>query len=135
MDITEEKELQYTTGQRNTYNLSNTPQNTLPQQPLPNRPSAFSFIPLSSNTPVAPVMPTPPNTTFRFTGKPLSLASRLVAMKDEDLQKITDAHITITGQQIQPVNKAAYMATMLGGSLILIPLFFTCCDWWKRCTL
>jgi hypothetical protein len=26
------------------------------------------------------------------------------------------------------------MCTIIWGSFIILPLFFICCDWWKRCT-
>lgn len=95
--------------------------------------------PLQNNNPIANVMlsvpPPTANNSFRFSGKPLSLLSRLAALPDEEIHKITDAHLIITGKQIQGVNKSAYMATVIGASLILLPLFFMCCDWWKRCTL
>lgn len=25
------------------------------------------------------------------------------------------------------------MATVIAGSIIIIPIFFICCSWWKRC--
>jgi hypothetical protein len=81
-----------------------------------------------------PQLPTA-NNSFRFTGKPLSLISRLTALPDDEVQRITDAHLNVTGKQIQGLNTAAYMATMIGASLIIIPFCFMCCDWWKRCTL
>lgn len=88
------------------------------------------------NTDVILSVPPPTaNSSFRFNGKPLSLLSRLTALPDEEIQKITDAHLNITGKQIQGVNNGAYMATMIGASLIILPIFFICCDWWKRCTL
>jgi hypothetical protein len=72
---------------------------------------------------------------FYVSGNALSLQSRVEALSDEALHKIVDANITVTGTQIQSMNMGAYMCTIIGGSFIILPLFFICCDWWKRCTL
>jgi len=44
------------------------------------------------------------------------------------------ASVTVTGTQIQTMNMLSLMCTVIWGSIILIPIFFMCCDWWKRCT-
>lgn len=45
-----------------------------------------------------------------------------------------DANINVTGSQIQAMNNCSLMCTIIWGSIIILPLFFMCCDWWKRCT-
>lgn len=32
------------------------------------------------------------------------------------------------------MNMCSYMCTLIWGSFIILPLFFMCMDWWKRCT-
>jgi hypothetical protein len=36
--------------------------------------------------------------------------------------------------EVQAMNMMSYLCTMIWGSLIILPLFFLCMDWWKRCT-
>jgi len=32
------------------------------------------------------------------------------------------------------MNNVSLMCTAIWGGIIIIPIFFMCCDWWKRCT-
>ena len=40
----------------------------------------------------------------------------------------------MTGVEIKEMSMMSYMCTLIWGSLIILPLFFMCCGWWKRCT-
>lgn len=71
---------------------------------------------------------------FYFVGTPQSLQARLDNMSDEESNQLLDANITITGIELQPLNNCSMMCTILWGSIILIPIFFMCCRWWKKCT-
>jgi hypothetical protein len=72
---------------------------------------------------------------FYFNGNSLSLQSRLDSMTDADAEMIVDANITVTGTQIQTMNTFSFICTLLLGSILIFPLCFMCCDWWRRCTL
>ena len=71
---------------------------------------------------------------FYFAGTSLSLHSRLESLTDEELGKIIDANINVTGVELQETSMTSYMCTLILGSLIVLPLFLMCCNWWKRCT-
>lgn len=71
---------------------------------------------------------------FMFAGNSLSLQSRLDSITDAECERFIDANITATGVEAQTMNMWSFMCTMIWGSIIIIPLFFMCCDWWKRCT-
>lgn len=75
-----------------------------------------------------------PNTFF-FMGNSLSLRTRLDSLTDEQLEKFSDAHVSVSGQQTSTMNMLGYMCTIIWGSILIIPLFCMCMDWWKRCTL
>ncbi len=36
--------------------------------------------------------------------------------------------------EVKTISLWSYMCTIIWGSIIIIPLFFLCMDWWKRCT-
>jgi hypothetical protein len=45
-----------------------------------------------------------------------------------------DANINVTGVEVQAMNMCSFLCTLIWGSIIILPLFFICMDWWKRCT-
>ncbi len=47
----------------------------------------------------------------------------------------TSLRIDIAGTILQTFNMCCWITTIICGSVLLIPLFFFCCDWWKRKTL
>ena len=48
------------------------------------------------------------------------------------MENITDANITVTGTRIKEASMGCYLATIICASIVLFPLFFMCCGWWKR---
>lgn len=72
--------------------------------------------------------------SFYFSGNALSLQSRIEALADAELHKIVDININVTGTQIQAFNTCSYCWTIATGSIIIIPIFFMCCGWWRKCT-
>ena len=72
--------------------------------------------------------------TFLFMGNALSLQTRIESLKDEEIEKIADISISVSGTQVQSMNMASYLCTIIWGSIIIFPLFFLCMGWWKRCT-
>jgi hypothetical protein len=71
---------------------------------------------------------------FFFAGNSLSLQTRLETMTDEEINRMSDASITVTGIEIKPVSMMSLMCTTIWGSILIFPMFFMCCGWWKRCT-
>jgi hypothetical protein len=63
------------------------------------------------------------------------LQVRLEAMSDEEVNRMVDANITVSGIEVRPFNITSYICTLVWGSILLFPLFFVCCSWWRRCTL
>lgn len=53
-------------------------------------------------------------------------------LKTNSQTQIFNAKINITGNQIQEMNQSCLIATIVGGSLIILPIFFMCCGWWKK---
>ena len=71
---------------------------------------------------------------FYFIGNSLSLQSRLDSISDEEAGKIVDANINVVGVEVKPISMASMICTMIWASIIIIPFFFMCMSWWKRCT-
>ncbi len=45
---------------------------------------------------------------------------------------IKSLRINISGAILQSFNMCCWVSTIVFGSIFLFPLFFVCCDWWKR---
>ena len=73
-----------------------------------------------------------PNILY-FAGTSLSLKTRIDAMRDDEINRLIDVNLTVTGLQIKQVNCMCYFCTIFWGSIIILPLFFICCDWWQKC--
>jgi hypothetical protein len=71
---------------------------------------------------------------FMFSGNSLSLQSRLDSLTDADCERFIDANVTTSGVEVQAMSMMSLMCTMIWGSLLIFPLCFMCCSWWKRCT-
>ena len=79
-----------------------------------------------------------------FTNDPsvlwLSGNSYTIASKGEEFSRqgpssqIKSLRINITGSVIKTFDYCCMISTMLIGSILIFPLFFVCCDWWKRKT-
>lgn len=53
-------------------------------------------------------------------------------MSAEELAKFRSLRINITGTMVKTNNMCCFWNTIIFGSIFLFPLFFICCDWWKR---
>lgn len=53
-------------------------------------------------------------------------------MSGEELAKYRSLRINITGTMIKTNNICCFWNTVIWGSIFLFPLFFICCDWWKK---
>lgn len=48
------------------------------------------------------------------------------------MSKYKSIRINITGNVIKNANVCCFWNTVIWGSIFLFPLFFICCDWWKK---
>lgn len=69
---------------------------------------------------------------YTFSGNAFSLANKAKELSDEELSKYRALRINITGTVIKNNNMCCFWNTVIWGSIFLFPLFFICCDWWKR---
>ena len=53
---------------------------------------------------------------------------------DSQINQINDASIRVTGIEIKPRSELSQGCTIIWGSVLLFPIFFVCCNWWKKCT-
>lgn len=70
---------------------------------------------------------------FVFVGNSISLQGRLDSITDQQLTGIQQATINVSGTQIQAMSIMGIMCTALWGGFLIIPLFFMCMNWWKKC--
>lgn len=49
-------------------------------------------------------------------------------------KEIKSLRINMTGSILHTFNMCWWVTTIILGSIFLFPLFFICCDWWKRKT-
>jgi hypothetical protein len=50
-------------------------------------------------------------------------------LPDDQCQSL---HITVSGAVVKTYNMGYYIWTVAVGRILIFPLFFTCCDWWKK---
>jgi hypothetical protein len=48
--------------------------------------------------------------------------------------QVKSLRVNINGSVIQSFNMCCWITTIIFGSIFVFPLFFICCDWWKRRT-
>lgn len=82
----------------------------------------------------APSMsPNNPEMLF-YSGNAFSLSRRFSSISDRELQQYKEVRMNVTGSQIKEGNRCCVLWTIIMGSIFLFPLFFICCDWWKKMT-
>lgn len=69
---------------------------------------------------------------YTFSGNSYSLSLKAKEMSAEELAKYRSLRINITGTMIKTNNMCCFWQTIIWGSIFLFPLFFICCDWWKK---
>ena len=72
------------------------------------------------------------NGTYMFSGPAPQLQTRMETLTNSELQTTRDANITLIGTQVQGMGTCCFVCTIIWGSILIIPLFFMCCDWWQR---
>jgi hypothetical protein len=65
-------------------------------------------------------------------GNCMTIESYMDNLRTNSQAQIFNAQIIITGNQIHELNQSCLIATIVGGSFIIIPIFFMCCGWWKK---
>ena len=70
---------------------------------------------------------------FLFVGNAISLEGRLDSLPDDQINSVQQATINTTGSQLKAMSVMGLMCTAIWGGFIIIPLFFMCMDWWKKC--
>lgn len=70
---------------------------------------------------------------FFFSGNSYSLKSRVKEL-EENFFKYKSLRINITGTQVKNADPCCFWSTIVLGSIFIFPLFFICCDWWKKRT-
>lgn len=91
-------------------------------------------VPMVPMVPMVPAVRTVSPNYFMFAGPPLSLKARMDQTTYEHLQLVNDCYINIMGTQIQTISICSMTCTYMMGGFCIFPLFFTCMDWWKKCT-
>lgn len=50
----------------------------------------------------------------------------------DSLSKYKSLRINLTGNIIKANSLCCFWGTIILGSIFIFPLFFICCDWWKK---
>lgn len=72
------------------------------------------------------------NGYFSYAGNQQLFRERLLYLKDEEKKDMMEAKLVITGKKIKEQNRSCYFATLVFGVCFIFPLFFLCCQCWKR---
>jgi hypothetical protein len=66
-----------------------------------------------------------------LSGSEIMFHGKVDTFSAEQAQTVTQISLTIAGQKVQSKGNCCYCMTILCGSLLILPLFFMCCQWWK----
>ena len=69
--------------------------------------------------------------TYMFSGGAPQFQTRMEGLTDGELAQAKDATINIQGSMIKEMDICCLICTIIWGSLLILPIFFMCCDWWK----
>ena len=58
---------------------------------------------------------------------------RLKALTESEIMTLSNVDVNVTGNKVQNFSKGCYICTAIIGVLLIFPLCFLFCDWWKRC--
>ena len=53
-------------------------------------------------------------------------------MNDPQAPTIKDINVTLHGKQVENPGTLCLICTIIWGSILIFPLFFMCCTWWKK---
>ena len=73
------------------------------------------------------------NGTYMFAGPCISFETRAPeVMTDPQAQTIKDINVTLNGNQVTSFGTCCFICTIIWGSILIFPLCFMCCEWWKK---
>lgn len=72
------------------------------------------------------------NNMFMYHGNPIGLQTRLDQINTQANSNIREATISCTGTQVSETNVCCIICTAIWGGILIFPMCFMCCDWWKR---
>ena len=72
------------------------------------------------------------NGTYLYNGSPIQFQTRMQELTDADLHSLKDANISLQGIQETEAGACCLICTLIWGSILIFPLCFMCCDWWKN---
>lgn len=70
--------------------------------------------------------------TFIYSGNPMGLQTRIESFSQTELASIKQANIVCNGLEIKSYDICCMITTIVLGSILIFPLFFMCCEWWKK---
>ena len=62
----------------------------------------------------------------------MSLQTRIDGLTQQNIDKIVDINIMVTGIEIHKGNRCLEFVTFVPGFYLIIPNFFHCCDWFRK---
>jgi hypothetical protein len=69
---------------------------------------------------------------YSFSGNSYSINLKSNEISAEELSRYRSLRINVSGTMVKNNSLCCYWNTIIWGSIFLFPLFFICCDWWKR---
>ena len=73
------------------------------------------------------------NGTYMYAGPCTSFETRAPEiMTDPQGPTIKDVNLTLLGNQITSFGTCCFICTIIWGSIVIFPLCFMCCNWWKK---
>jgi hypothetical protein len=79
-----------------------------------------------------PEMFTISNGMLTMSGSEIMFYGKSDSFTFEQSQSVTQINLTIAGQKVQSKGNCCHLLTFGFGSLLIFPLLFMCCQWWKN---
>ena len=70
--------------------------------------------------------------TYVFSGNSGSIETKAQEIDPDTFSKYKSLRFNITGTCVQSYSACCFWGTIIIGSILIFPIFFLCCDWWKR---
>lgn len=72
------------------------------------------------------------NDIFMYSGNWKGLEAKLKELTPNDLANFREISIHCTGDEVKKYNKCCMIATACCGGILVLPLAFMFCNWWKK---
>lgn len=69
---------------------------------------------------------------FMYSGNAVGLQCKLEGLSYQEAQVYREATINCMGNQIKEVNTCCIVCTGIWGGILIFPICFMCCNWWKK---